>query len=74
MNVYKSRYGGYEMCEFGWSVVIAANSIDEAYKLAKDAGYTDKGFKLELVEGLVYTFPIPKIISGYWYYCGNSEL
>ena len=74
MNVYKSEYEGYEMYNFGWSVVIAANSIDEAYKLAKDADYTDEEFKLELVEGLVYNLPIPKIISRCWYYYGNYDL
>ena len=68
MNVYKSEYEGCDDHEYGWSVVIAANNIDEAYELAQEDGYQDKYFKLELVEGLQYNFPNPRIISGCEYY------
>ena len=64
MNVYKSEYEGCDDHEYGWSVVIAANNINEAYDLAQEDGYQDKYFKLELVEGLQYNLPNPRIISG----------
>ena len=69
MNVYKSEYEGCIDHDYGWSVVIAANSIEEAYSLANEDNYGDEHFELELVEGLQYNLPNPKIISGCYYYC-----
>ena len=69
MNVYKSEYKGSDVHDYGWSVVIAANNIQEAYNLADEDNYGDEHFKLELVEGLQYNLPNSKIISGCYYYC-----